>query len=133
MIKKTYYQKGFTLLELMIVIAIIAILTSVAYPNYQDSVRQARRSDAQAAMLEMANYMERKFTEKNQYNSLSASSMITASQITSDYYTFTLPTLTTTSFTINGAPQGTQASDSCGTLTLTHTGDKRAAITGCWN
>lgn len=126
-------QQGFTLVELMIVIVIIGILTAIAYPSYQDSVRKARRNDAQAAMLELANFMERKFTENNKYNTLSASATITASGITTDYYTFTLPTFTTTTFTINGAPQGSQASDSCGTLTLTHTGDKGAAITGCWN
>lgn len=130
---KTQNQTGFTLLELMIVLAIIGILTAIAYPSYQDSVRKARRGDAQAAMLEMANFMERKFTENNKYNTLSASATITASGITTDYYTFTLPTLTTTSFAINAAPQGAQASDNCGTLTLTQTGVQGAAITGCWD
>lgn len=129
---KIHRSKGFTLIELMIVIAIIGILAAIAYPSYLDSVQKSRRADAQAAMLEIANFMERKFTENNKYNNLSGTATITASGVTSDYYTFTIPTLTAAAFTLNAAPQGGQSSDSCGTLTLTHTGVKGATITGCW-
>ncbi|MFT7413972.1 MAG: type IV pilus assembly protein PilE [Methylophagaceae bacterium] len=125
-------MRGFTLLELMIVIAIIAILASIAYPSYQDSVRKARRSTAQENLVELSAYMERKFIENNQYDGNSASATLAASGVTNTYYVFTLPTFTAISYTLNAAPQGTQSSDSCGTLTLSHEGIKGAAIASCW-
>jgi len=128
---KLKLQLGFTLIELMIVIAIVGILAAIAYPSYQDSVRKARRGSAQANLVELTSYMERKFTENNVYNSTTASATLIASGITNDYYLFTLPTFTTTSYTLNAAPQGAQTSDSCGTLTLSHTGAKTPA-SGCW-
>jgi len=60
-------QKAFTLIELMVVVAIIGIMASIAYPNYQDSVRRSRRADAKGALLNFANAMERHFTETNSY------------------------------------------------------------------
>ena len=60
-------QKAFTLIELMVVVAIIGIMASIAYPNYQDSVRRSRRADAKGALLNFANAMERYFTENNTY------------------------------------------------------------------
>ncbi len=58
---------GFTLVEVLIVVAIIAILVALALPNYQDSVRKARRADAQVKMMEFANIAERLYTEDNNY------------------------------------------------------------------
>ena len=58
---------GFTLIELMIVVAIVGILAGIAYPSYQDSVRKSRRADAKAALMGFANAMERHFTVKNTY------------------------------------------------------------------
>ena len=59
--------KGFTLIELMIAVAIVGILAGIAYPSYQDSVRKSRRADAKGALLGFANAMERYFTENNSY------------------------------------------------------------------
>lgn len=58
-------KNGFTLIELMITIAIIAVLAAVALPSYQGSVKKSRRSDAQAALAGFANAMERHFTTNN--------------------------------------------------------------------
>ncbi len=124
-------NKGFTLLELMIVVAIIAILASIAFPSYQDSVRKSRRAAAQADLLEISSFLERKFTEDNVYNGDTNTNTLAASGVTNDYYVFTLPTFTATSYILNAAPQGAQTSDSCGALTLSHTGAKTPVV-GCW-
>src|SRR5690606_38472416 len=58
---------GFTLIEVMIVVAIIGILAAIAYPSYQDHVRKSRRADAQTALLELAQFMERHYTTNGRY------------------------------------------------------------------
>ena len=55
-------QPGFTLIELMVTVAIVGILAGIAYPSYQDSVRKSRRSDVEGVLLGLANAMERNFT-----------------------------------------------------------------------
>jgi len=124
-------KKGFTLIELMIVIAIIGILASIAYPAYTDSVTKTRRAMAQANLTELASYMERHFTENNTYTGAT----IAASGIANDYYTFTspIPNLSATAYTLTAEPTGSQASnDSCGDLTLSQSGVKGADTTDCW-
>ena len=59
--------KGFTLIELMVVVIIIGILSAIAYPSYLDSVRKTRRADAQGALMQLNNAMERVFTQNNTY------------------------------------------------------------------
>jgi type IV pilus assembly protein PilE len=56
---KTASNKGFTLIEVMIVVAIVGILAAVAYPSYQDHVRKSRRAEAQSALMGLAAAMER--------------------------------------------------------------------------
>ena len=58
---------GFTLIELMIVVAIIAILAAIAYPSYQDSVRKSRRAEGRSAMMEVLQQQERYMTQNNTY------------------------------------------------------------------
>ena len=60
-------QPGFTLIELMITVAIVGILASIAYPSYQDSVMKSRRADVKGVLLGLTNAMERRFTETNSY------------------------------------------------------------------
>ena len=59
---------GFSLIELMIVVAIVGILGSIAYPSYLNQVAQSRRADAQAVLMEAAQFMERFYTENNRYH-----------------------------------------------------------------
>ena len=121
--------RGFTLIELMIVVAVIAILASIAYPSYVDSVRKARRADAQAEMVQYAGFAERIFTETNSY----AGATKVASGIVDNFYNFDINPLTATTFTIIATAQGTQTSDTCGTiLSLNNTGATLPTTAGCW-
>lgn len=135
---------GFTLIELMITVAIVAILASIAFPSYQSQMRKTRRADAQGALMGLANAMERFFTEKNTY--LGAASggantgapAIFATQAPIDgatkYYDLSINAATATTYTIQAAPiaGSAQAGDSCGTLSLTSTGVRSPSTTGCW-
>jgi len=128
-------KNGFTLIELMITVAIVAILATIALPSYQDSVRKTQRATAQADLMQLASFMERFFTENNKYHQSNAATPVAVSLpsgVSHDFYTYTLPTKTATTFTLQATPSGSQAADTCGTLTITHTGAKGAATSGCW-
>jgi type IV pilus assembly protein PilE len=124
-------QKAFTLIELMIVIAIISIIAAIALPSYLESVRKAHRRDAQAILMVNANYLERVFTESNSY--ASATLPYTASPKTgTSYYSISTSTLSASSYALQAVPVGGH-SDTCGTLTYTSTGAKGASGSGtCW-
>ena len=135
-------QKAFTLIELMVTVTSVGILASIAIPSYQGSVMKSRRADAQGALLGFANAMERYFTVHNTYLGAGAGGGDTGSPtifpVTSPvdggtpYYNLTISSSTASSYTLSAAPIGVQASDTCGTLTITQTGAKSPNTTGCW-
>jgi len=129
--------RGFTLIELMITVAIIAILAAIAYPSYKDSVLKSRRAAAQSDLVELASFMERFFSENNQYHQTYASTPVAIAlpaNISSTHYTYSLPVKTATTYTLRAVPNtnGGQNTDTCGTLNLTHLGVKSAATVNCW-
>jgi type IV pilus assembly protein PilE len=159
-IMKQAQQKGFTLIELMIAVAIIGILAAIAYPNYTEGVRKSRRADAKGALLGLSNAMERRFTETNSYVGAAGTTATPADTGTpriypaqspvdggTKYYNLTINAADAVSYTLYAAPITTaasgvstaQANDKCGTLTLSNTGVKGvvSAATGvtwtdCW-
>lgn len=131
--------KGFTLIELMIVVAVIGILTAIAYPSYQDSVRKSRRTDAKSALLELAQFMERNYTLSNRYDKDSSGAAVvlpyteTPKDGTAKYYNLSISASDAQSFTLKAEPKNSQVSDTCGDLSITNTGEKTASGIGqCW-
>lgn len=116
---------GFTLIELMVTVAVVAILAAIAFPSYQDYIMRARRTDGKGVLLSTQQNVERAYTDMNSYASAVAS-VVGASGVTSPerYYQVTAASSTVSTYTLNSAPQGAQASDKCGTFVITETSDK---------
>ena len=144
---RSAHGSGFTLIELMIVVAIIAILASIALPSYTSYVARARRADARTQLLQVAQFMQRFYTANDTYVQDRAANLV-ATQVPSGLnqspgdgtviYTLNIPTPTATTFTLQmvPVPGGPMANDGCGTFTLTSTGVR--GVTGttardtCW-
>jgi len=133
--------RGFTLIELMIVVAVVAILAAVAYPSYQEQIRKSRRGQAKADMVELAQVAERYHTANNTYAGFEPT--LTAGQrrsprelATPARYTVAIAPTTQAAFTITAVPVGAQATDRCGTLTVNQAGQKTRSGTAefneCW-
>ncbi|MGH8369900.1 MAG: type IV pilin protein [Gammaproteobacteria bacterium] len=125
--------KGFTLIELMTVVAIIGIIAAIAYPSYINSMRKGRRSDGQAALTEAAQSLERCYTEYGNYKgSCSMANTLQYGGLKSQqsYYLVT-GTINSTDFTLSAAGQGLQVQDTtCKTMTLNNAGAKTPS--DCW-
>lgn len=137
-------EKGFTLIELMIVVAIIAILASVAYPAYQEFVKRSRRVEGQTLLSDAAARQERWRAQNGSYMTSYAATDIAklklpyGSQSEHGYYTLTISG-DAASYTLTAVRAGIQASDSkCGDFTLNSAGSKGMAagtpgtVADCW-
>lgn len=125
--------RGFTLIEVMMVVVIIAILTVIAYPSYQNYMQRARRIDAQTAILELSQYMERYYTTNGTYVGAVLPFTASPKEDSTKYYVLSLSAQAADTYTLSAVPSGAQASDTCGTLTLNSTGAKTPTTAGCWN
>ena len=144
-------QTGFSLIELMITVAIVGIISAVAYPSYVDYVSKSRRADGMGALVSFAGAMERHFTVNSTYCGAGTSTTASCGPASSSgdptifpteapldgsekYYDLDISVVTPTTFTITATPKNAQNGDSCGTLTLAHTGlrGKTGSGTSCW-
>ncbi|TBW11385.1 type IV pilin protein [Azotobacter chroococcum] len=132
------YSSGFTLIELMITVVIVAILMGIALPSYRQHVVRSNRAAVEAFMLEVANRQERYLLDKRTYaDSLSTLGMSLGADVSSNYtVAVTSSSSAGLTYTITATPIGSQlASDTeCGVLTLDQLGAKTAAGGGsrCW-
>jgi type IV pilus assembly protein PilE len=137
--------RGFTLVELMIVLAIIAILAAIAIPSYSRYAFRARRADGQELLLRIANAQERYYATNNKYGTLSGTPGLgyTDPAVSEKGYyqvTVTFPSGASSSYLETATPQGAQSKDACGTLSIDNAGTKLPASTNaaynsngsCW-
>lgn len=130
---KKNQQQGFTLIELMIAVGIVAILASVAYGSYRDTINDSRRADAQGSLTSFAISMERFFTETGTYQGAATGGgntgapTIFATEAPLDgatkYYDLSIQAANATTFTLRATPKNAQAGD--GFIELTSTGTRR--------
>lgn len=132
-----YSIAGFTLIELMIVVAVVAILAAVAYPSYQDYVRKARRAQVKADLVEYVQLAERFHTANNTYAGFSLPTQVSPREGGTAHYALTPVGAFTqaNAFTITATAQGSQAEDKCGDLSINQAGVKtnsRGTLSECW-
>ncbi|WP_281687550.1 type IV pilin protein [Pseudomonas citronellolis] len=127
---------GFTLIEMMIVVAIIGILAAIAYPSYQEYVLRGNRSEGQALLNDAAARQERYFAQNNIYADTTAKLGYSSAMSITSLYQLSIgddDDLATT-YSLTATPQGRQARDSCGALTLNAAGTRGSASgsADCW-
>lgn len=150
MIKK--YIQGFSLIEIMVVVAIVAILAAIVYPSYQESIRKARRAEGRAALMALMQQQERYYSQNTSYIAFSSASTDANEK---RFKWFSGDNAASSSYEINAsacpgdmiqncamltAKPGTEKVNSshtdaaCGNLTLTSSGEKHASgsATNCW-
>lgn len=121
--------RGFTLIELIVVMVILAILAAIAIPNYTEYVLRGRRADAKAALLQLAQWQERRRTETGSYVTSAEdlpSGLTTVKAGTASTYTITVST-DTAPYILTATRTGPMASDPCGDFTLTGLGVRNTA------
>lgn len=137
------------MIEVMIVVAIIGILAAVAFPSYREYIQRGRRAEAQAALMEAAQFMQRFYAANNSYNRTVGNANVALPDSlkrsprdpsAAESYTigFAANEPTPTTFRLEAVPKtgSPMDGDRCGTFSLTHTGVKRvsggAAVKDCW-
>ena len=139
-ISLTVRVKGFTLTELVMVMAIVAILTAIAVPSYWAFIARSNRSEARSQVLIAANWVERWRTQQGSYLGAAAALPLTLRQSPAQgaaKYDIALPVNTAIAYTLTATPTvgGPMATDVCTSISIDHTGQR--TFTGgtqevCW-
>ena len=135
-------SRGFSLIELLITIAVLSLITTMAVNTYRGSVLKARRAEAKTSLMELAQLLERNYTETNSFaTNISGNSYALPFTVSprngTTHYNLSLPVQTTMAFTLRAVPAGAQADDTrCNVLTLNQAGIKTKSGSGplaeCW-
>jgi len=141
-------QTGITLLELMVVVAIISLISAFAYPSYVQFVVKAKRGVGKSILMQVADRQQQFFMDNKRYAVtltqlgfandplvLADDGNVVAAGDAASVYSVSLANTSATTYTAVAAPQMNQAAkDTCGSLSLTHTGAKSASGVGqdCW-
>lgn len=121
-------DSGFTLIELMVVVVVIGILASIAYPAYLEYVAKSKRAEAKAALGLAAQRMERCFTADNTYEDCAVNVGVDSGS----YVVSLQASATASTYTLQAVPQGAFSGDTCGTFTINQAGVKNAGQSDCW-
>jgi type IV pilus assembly protein PilE len=138
MMKMNKITQGFTLIELMITVAVISILAAVAMPSYKEYVMKSRRADAKAALLKLQLEQEKYRANNTSYGTLAQIGVSSTSP--DQYYTIAVTSNTATDYTVTATPTGAQTGDSCGTFAVNKDGKTTstsvqttaAKVQECW-
>ncbi len=136
-------DNGFTLIELMIVVAILGIVVAFGYPAYRDQVIKSRRAEGMGELLELADRMERYYSDQGSYAGVCAAEIFGGScaddsgkhTTEKGNYKLSITAQDAVSFAIEADPQSKQAADKCGKFTLTSLGAKgvsKSTVEKCW-
>lgn len=118
-------MRGVTLIELMIVVALLGIIVAFGYPSYRDQVMKSRRAEGMGELLELADRLERYYSDKGTYDGVTAADIFHASTA-KGYYTLAIVDAETDDikFAVTATPKNGQEKDKCHTFKLTSLGDK---------
>lgn len=132
-------RHGFTLIELMIAVVVVGLLSAIAYPSFQAQVAKGRRTDAKQSLLELAQKMERWYTERGTYAGAALGATGVFPTVSAGgYYALSISAQTLDGFTVRATPQSTQAGDACASFLYNQLGeqlvstDASLSAVKCW-
>jgi type IV pilus assembly protein PilE len=128
---------GFTLIEVMITVAIVGILAAIAVPSYKKSVQKTQRSVAKGLVMEQAQLLERFYTasQAGTFTGGPSASLVSPKGATGSAIRYNIATTIPAggaTYTVTATPTTQQSSDECGTLSMTNTGLQSPSTAGCW-